>query len=260
MFHTEVKLDWTKVEYQSIHWHNRAITMRGVIRNHRSKSIFLRQLPTRLSEGTAAAADSKYSLPFHRLRSRAFSTTKPVTNSDGNDGMRPDIKFILDHYKIHRREKEGTNGSSREYLLLPPDVYVPQVLQDPSLPAAALFAHNNILFGARSFHGYDMEDVCLPLVRAAIEDSEYMEQGQQPQAVASLKGLSKWAADCFDQRLQGSETLQRLYSSEEEQDNVSFVAVRAIATGVPRPGHSVVGQGTFRMNFDNLISFKTLKF
>ncbi len=227
--------------------------MRGVIRNHRCKSIFQRQLDARLWEGTEAASrwlgsDTQQSLPFHRLRSRTFSSTKLVGNGgdDSNSDMRPDIAFILEHYKIHRREKEGTNGSSREYLLLPPDVYVPQVLQDPSLPAAALFAHNNILFGARSFHGYDMEDVCLPLVRAAIEDSEFMEQGQQPQAVASLKGLSQWVAACFDQNLHKSETLQKLYKSEEEQGNVSFEAVRAIATGVPRPGHSVVGQGTFR--------------
>lgn len=162
--------------------------------------------------------------------------------------MRPDIAFILEHYRIHRREKEGTEGLSREYLLLPPDVYVPQVLQDPTLPAAALFAHRNVLFGARSFHGYDMEDVCLPLVIAAIKESEALEHGQQPQAVASLKGLSEWVAECFEkENLGGSETLQRLGNEENSsEDSVSFEAVRAIATGIPRPGHSVVGQGTFR--------------
>ncbi len=165
-----------------------------------------------------------------RPRTRDFSTTD---NSD----MRPDIAFILEHYRIHRREKEGSQGSSREYLLLPPDVYVPQVLQDPTLPAAAVFAHRNVLFGARSFHGYEMEDVCLPLVRAAIEEAEAIEQGQQPQAVASLKGLSEWVAGCLDTN--DSSVLQSL-------DEASLEAVRAIATGIPRPGHSVVGQGTFR--------------
>ena len=158
--------------------------------------------------------------------------------------MRPDVAFILEYYQIHRREKDGSQGSSREYLLLPPDVYVPQVIQDPSLPAAALFAHRNVLFGARSFHGYDMEDVCLPLVKAAIEESEAIEHGQQPQAVANLNGLSEWVAACFKNNLEGSQTLQKLNSGDD--DKVSLEAVCAIATGVPRPGHSVVGQGTFR--------------
>ncbi|VEU39681.1 unnamed protein product [Pseudo-nitzschia multistriata] len=192
-----------------------------------------------------------------RPRSRLFGT-KAGTHDDSistgiEQHVRPDIAFILEHYRIHRREKEGTNGTSREYLLLPPDVYVPQVIQDPSLPAAALFAHSNILFGARSFHGYDMADVCLPLVRAALEESEMVEHGQQPQAVASLTGLSEWVATCLDNDRYGeSQTLMRLaghdVASENEKkgNSVSLEAVRAIATGVPRPGHSVVGQGTFR--------------
>ena len=223
--------------------------MRGVIRSNRSKSILQREVQARLSHGSASSKSlvpDKQSLPFIQLRSQHFSTTKGVNKGTDKSEMRPDVAYILEHYRIHRREKDGSHGSSREYLLLPPDVYVPQVLQDPSLPAAALFAHRNVLFGARSFHGYDMQDVCLPLVRAAIEEAEAMEQGQQPQAVASLKGLSQWAADCFDQNLHESKVLQNLHASQAEQDSVSFEAVRAIATGVPRPGHSVVGQGTFR--------------
>lgn len=171
-----------------------------------------------------------------------------------NTSIRPDIDFILKHYRIHRREKDGSRGSSCEYLLLPPDVYLPQVIQDPTLPAAALFAHRNILFGARSFHGYDMLDVCLPLVKAAIEEAEATEHGQQNQAVASLKGLSEWVAGCFENNnnnnTEGSQILIRLkqksVDDDDNSDSVALEAVRAIATGVPRPGHSVVGQGTFR--------------
>jgi len=130
-------------------------------------------------------------MPFHTTTIHANSSSDG-TNKDNDTHVRPDIAFIQQHYRIHRREKEGTNGLAREYLLLPPDVYVPQVVKDPSLPAAALFAHRNVLFGARSFHGYPMEDVCLPLVKAAIEESEALEPGHQPQAVANLKGLSEW--------------------------------------------------------------------
>ena len=186
-----------------------------------------------------------------------LSSSSSTNNSNNEKHIRPDVAFILEHYKIHRREKDGSKGSSREYLLLPPDVYVPQVLQDPTLPAAALFAHRNILFGARSFHGYDMEDVCLPLVKAAIEEAETIEHGQQPQAVANLKGLSDWVAEFFENdNIIGSQTLARLQQQQKGDgddddgnaagDLVSLEAVRAIATGIPRPGHSVVGQGTFR--------------
>lgn len=193
------------------------------------------------------------SLLLRRSRSRLFGTNLGDGDDDTtiNSTMRPDIAFILEHYRVHRREKEGTDGSSREYLLLPPDAYIPQIIQDPSLPAAALFAHRNVLFGARSFHGYEMADVCLPLVRAAIEESEAIEKGQQPQAVANLKGLSEWVAGCFENNLEGSQTLKLLEQECGENDgdssgSVSLEAARAIATGVPRPGHSVVGQGTFR--------------
>lgn len=186
-----------------------------------------------------------------RPRSRVLSTN--LRDQDGAESMRPDIVFILEHYRIHRREKEGSNGLSREYLLLPPDIYVPHVIQDPSLPAAALFAHRNILFGARSFHGYDMSDVCLPLVRAALEESETVEHGQQPQAVASLNGLSEWVVRCLENDgYEGSQTLIHLAGDhttdddQRKQNLISLEAVRAVATGVPRPGHSVVGQGTYR--------------
>jgi len=99
-----------------------------------------------------------------------------------------------------------------------------------------------------------MLDVCLPLVKAAIEEAEATEHGQQNQAVASLKGLSEWVAGCFENNnnnnTEGSQILIRLkqksVDDDDNSDSVALEAVRAIATGVPRPGHSVVGQGTFR--------------
>jgi hypothetical protein len=231
--------------------------MRGV--SSGSRSILRRQ---QYFERSSPSSSS--SLSSSPIISRLLSSSSSSTNNNNDKLIRPDVAFILEHYKIHRREKDGSKGSSREYLLLPPDVYVPQVLQDPTLPAAALFAHRNILFGARSFHGYDMEDVCLPLVKAAIEEAETIEHGQQPQAVASLKGLSDWVAGFFENdNIDGSQTLARLQQQQQEKSDgdddddddddgnavgglVSLEAVRAIATGIPRPGHSVVGQGTFR--------------
>lgn len=44
-------------------------------------------------------------------------------------------------------------------------------------------------------------------------------------------------------RIYKSEVLEKL---KKEETMVAFHAVRAIATGIPREGHSIVGQGTFR--------------
>jgi hypothetical protein len=127
---------------------------------------------------------------------------------------------------IHRRGE--LPYGSRQYLLLPP--HVEAEAAEPSLLLASLHAHRNVLFGAAS--KYELKE-CLPLVHAALEDANT--QGEQPQALATLHGLCDFVVDRLD-------TL--------ELDQVSLEAVRAIATGIPRPGHSVVGQGTFRDGAD----------
>ncbi|KAL3914231.1 MAG: hypothetical protein SGILL_006186 [Bacillariaceae sp.] len=148
-----------------------------------------------------------------------------------------DLQHIQQHYKIHRRGQDG--HGSREYLLLPPEVKnVEQVQLDSTLPAAAIFAHRNILFGARSFlKDVSVTDVCPPLVQRAVQEAE--EYGEQPQGMASLQGLCAWVAHALQEPSTTSPTLQKL-------DDATLEAVRAIATQVPRPGHSVVGQGTYR--------------
>jgi len=125
------------------------------------------------------------------------------------------------------------------------------VIDDPSLAAAALFAHRNILFGARAFHGYSILDVCDRLVETAVREAEEFCAGEQVQAMANLRGLTHWVSKQLQeggdsnhvQQPTVSETLKQL---QESSDPVPLEAVRAIATGIPRPGHSVVGQGTFR--------------
>jgi hypothetical protein len=137
--------------------------------------------------------------------------------------------------------------------LLPPHVTsVEEVQLDPSLPAAALFAHRNVLFGARSFvhnGGGGGLEPCGPLVQRAVEEAEGY--GEQPQGMAALHGLCEWvtshlasSSDNEDRPSSGPTTLRRL--QERDDDPTPLEAVRAVATGMPRPGHSVVGQGTFR--------------
>jgi hypothetical protein len=84
-----------------------------------------------------------------------------------------------------------------------------------------------------------MRDACLPLLPAALDDCSA--QGEQPQALSALHGLCGWVEDCLGGRRESVE-LRRL----QRGDPVALEAVRAVATGAPRPGRAVVGRGTHR--------------
>lgn len=116
-------------------------------------------------------------------------------------------------------------------------------------PLASLRAHRNIVFGAQFFGETagikTLDEVCLPLLDAALEDAA--DQGEQPQAIAALHGLCDYVTECLEEEEEEgiSEALQKL-KTEMDDDLLSYHAVKAIATGIPREGHSVVGQGTYR--------------
>jgi hypothetical protein len=139
----------------------------------------------------------------------------------------------LESAVVHRRGDD--HYGSRQYLLLPPNVTMAQFKADPKTAYAAIFAHRNIVFGSQT----EIEDMtfgCGRLLDAALEDCGSL--GDQPQAVASLSGLCKWVAS----GLETEDALRKL----REDDQVAFEAVKAVATGVPREGHTVVGVGTYR--------------
>jgi len=132
---------------------------------------------------------------------------------------------------------------SREYLLLPPNTTMEDVAEDADLVLASLRAHRNILFGAKIINAdvkskYSMVDVCPALVQAAIQDASI--HGEQPQALATLHGLCAYV----EEELQNANN-EDANSLWKDISDMEIEAVRAIATGVPRPGHSVVGVGTF---------------
>jgi hypothetical protein len=149
---------------------------------------------------------------------------------------------------------------------------------DSLIVVATLRAHRNIIFGAALVAGaafdsselssppssspspsspplpLQLVDVCSPLVEAALRDAG--SQGEQPQAMATLHGLSAWVRSCLREVDDGeienegnghlgqllssscdSQVLLRLARRERpatEGDRVALQAVRAIATGVPR--------------------------
>lgn len=141
---------------------------------------------------------------------------------------------------------------SREYVLLPPHVTLEDLADEGSkhLKLASLQAHRNVIFGAALHYQQKDDDLvakhtltstCLPLLDAAIVDASA--DGEQPQAVSTLHGLSAWVAACFQGQSQ-SKVLSKMQQDPEQA--VSLAAAQSIATGIPRPGHSVVGQGTYR--------------
>jgi len=226
----------------------------------------------------AAAAANK--------RNKDLFTPSPFKRSD---------KIIInDKFMVKRDLREGDNPYGiRRYLLLPRD-NLDDSTQKPTI-IASINANKNILFGAQLHTKQSQSDedyiadyfaACEPLLDLAKEDASI--NGQQVQALATLKGLSLWIKECLDRDGDGSEVLTSLLHGEQpnillqsdkegqevesrskessnrrarqnvkrqsaalilnnESDRILMLdAIRAIATGVPRPGHSVVGQGTYR--------------
>jgi len=221
-----------------------------------------------------------------KKRNKDLFTPSPFKRSDK---INIDDKFV-----VKRDLREGDNPYGiRRYLLLPRDNHDDST-QKPTI-IASINANKNILFGAQlHMKQYDSDGdyivdyfaACEPLLDLAKEDAST--NGQQVQALATLKGLSSWVKECLDRDGEGSEVLTSLLHGEQpnillqsdkeeqvenraretssnrrarqnvksqsakiilnnESDRILMLdAVRAIATGVPRPGHSVVGQGTYR--------------
>ena len=145
---------------------------------------------------------------------------------------------LLPRTVVHRIGDEYT---SREYVLLPAGT------TDNKEAFASLRAHRNIVFGAQLLKRpsdasieWTMPNICGPLVERALDDCSA--QGEQVQAVSALHGLSEWVTANWDQAL--------IKDTWHNVDDISKQAAYAIATGIPRPGHSVVGQGTFRDGAD----------
>jgi hypothetical protein len=141
------------------------------------------------------------------------------------------LSTIVESATVHRRGDDSYG--SREYLLLPPNTDLDNA---DEWKIASLHAHRNIVFGARAFQNRSLVEVCTPLLNVAL--TECSKNGEQPQAISALYGLCRWVSGS----LETNEMLRDL----QDSDPVAFEAVKAISTGVPRPGHSIVGRGTFR--------------
>ena len=181
--------------------------------------------------------------------SRRLSRNFTSTSSNQKRQHQLSTEYILQHYVVERRGDPGYG--SREYMLVPPsstatndhDNNNNKTHNDNTEKVAALLAHRNMMFGARTFShsGGDNHSlqVCHKLIEAALQDCAA--EGEQPQAIASLAGLCDYVQECLSKNVT-SPVLEALYAT----DRKGYEAVQAIATGIPREGHSVVGIGTYR--------------
>ncbi len=150
-----------------------------------------------------------------------------------------DHTTLLANATIHRIGDDAYG--ERTYILLPKGTDLDLALKVDKLHLARISANKNYVYHAkvvqRSLGPIDM--VCKPILEEALKDAR--SEKPQPVALASLEGLSKWVAKGFD----GQNKIPALEELRTTDEKV-FEAVKAIATGIPRPGHSVVGQGTYR--------------
>jgi len=149
-----------------------------------------------------------------------------------------DHTTLVSNAVIHRI---GDEYGKRSYILIPNGTDVELALKVDKLHLARLSADRNYIYGAKAVQRSlgTQAEVCKRLLEMALKDSK--SQGEEPVALASLEGLSKWIKAGIEGKYDIA-TLKQLEASDQK----SYEACKSIATGVPRPGHSVVGQGTFR--------------
>lgn len=194
-----------------------------------------------------------------RLSTRAF--VAPIRLNDSSRKMGSMKRFFFasstDHTTLlssataHRilQDENNPNGP-RQYILVPDGTPLDLAKKVDKLHLARLSADGNLIFRAKvvqrslGSHAY----VCKPLLEMALTDAS--SSGESPQALASLEGLCKVISDAI--QLEGKEVeenvskIPSILAGLKANDEGSYEAIKSIATGIPRTGHSVVGQGTYR--------------
>eukprot|EP00978_Attheya_sp_CCMP212_P046238 scaffold379947_cov43-Attheya_sp.AAC.1 len=168
-----------------------------------------------------------------------------------------DHTTLLQNAKLHRMTNANNTSGLTEYVLAPNDADLDLIRKVPQLKLAQLFVQeqdhdkNHLLFGAKVVQRTlgSTKTVCSPLVDAALQDIAAANKGTNTYALARLDGLCEWvtkglefSGEKEDQK-NGMASVVVLLGELSDHERM---AVQAMATGIPRPGHSVVGVGTYR--------------
>ena len=170
-----------------------------------------------------------------------------------------DHTTLLSNASVHCITK-GQGEGQRQYILLPQDTPLDLAMKVDKLHLARLSVQGNIIYGPKVVQRTlgTVSDVCMPLLEAALNDIS-SEGSDKAIALASLQGLCQWVAKAIEENEQvqnnkneaatsnkSEDSIQTILTQWDTDDQTMYEAVKAISTGIPRPGHSVVGQGTYR--------------
>lgn len=194
-----------------------------------------------------------------RNLTRSFVTTRWLNPSSQTTGplkrfffaSSTDHTTLLSNANAHRiLEDEKNPNGPRQYILVPDGTPLDLAKKVDKLHLARLSADGNLIFHAkvvqRSLGSHS--HVCKTLLEMALTDLS--SGGETPQALASLDGLCDAVSDAI--RSEGQEmeesgsNIPSILAALKANDEKSYEAIKSIATGIPREGHSVVGQGTYR--------------
>eukprot|EP00521_Asterionellopsis_glacialis_P018287 CAMPEP_0195304578 /NCGR_PEP_ID=MMETSP0707-20130614/34735_1 /TAXON_ID=33640 /ORGANISM="Asterionellopsis glacialis, Strain CCMP134" /LENGTH=269 /DNA_ID=CAMNT_0040368433 /DNA_START=30 /DNA_END=836 /DNA_ORIENTATION=+ len=199
----------------------------------------------------------------HPFRCSTTPTPRNLTLS-AND------KIDLKSTKVLFVGEQDKPYGSREYILLQNQHSFQDLKENPKLKLASIRAHRNMIFAANVWseelqtqllqteesNDITFTDICGPLVDAALVDAH--SQGEQPQALSAIPGLCHWVSTEMIKYEQNDESLQSQVIPKlttQDDDSKAYDACKAIATKIPRPGHSIVGVGTYR---DGEVGWKAL--
>mmetsp|Transcript_3532 Transcript_3532/g.5427 ORF Transcript_3532/g.5427 Transcript_3532/m.5427 type:complete len:269 (+) Transcript_3532:103-909(+) len=162
-----------------------------------------------------------------------------------------DHTSLVANATVHRVDNanDAEGGTRRDYILVPDGTPLEVVLKVDKLQLARLSSAGNLLFGAKVVQKSlgSPSVVCGSLLDAALDD---LSSSSEPvQALASLEGLCEWVASIStpNEKEEHDQVWTNVQNQLGDSDaSVTLEACQAIATGIPREGHSVVGMGTFR--------------
>ena len=217
----------------------------------------LRTLRT-LRGGASLAAASRSPAPRGVLaRWRAFggSSAAAALASPSWDALRAaldatpadaSLASLVTSSSLRRDEYLHPSGVATFWLLRHADTDPDAIAFDPACDLgvggnadvlAAVAQQDAILYGARSRPGVPL-GLASSLVAAAIAKLPRGDASKSPVALVPLPRMCEWARDGE----RWSDDDPALVAAGEE----AIECAKAIALGKPRPGHSVLGQGTFR--------------
>lgn len=164
-----------------------------------------------------------------------------------------DLKQIRLVRMLHDDSKQGITAATAAAA----DTDIGNSSSNSPTTMASICVKRNIIFGSRLYATSAQEQkqeqggggyvqTTLPLLEKALLEAS--REGDQPQGLAALNGLSRYVRNALQQQQQEeqfSPALELWRNRDHDAEQVVLEAITSVATQIPRKGHSVVGIGTY---------------